>query len=521
MKSKLERVCRSCSASHIVTKSPLSHPQTVNILDAQLAEIGGRLRVKIFDCENTLSHGTLINDIWSSHRSNYQTWPSVRFALAGLHFWDYFNYLPPKGSCGVAAYIEALKSTSSQTKLAYSKNENLHILSLTHYDLESSQSLCQWNMAALHEGTDWLSDVIKIKASKSVPGESVFKFCVEIDRHAPWQWEFLSNEPSDESQVKLNIIWGPSDTVRGKCAGSSVSMDLLGEISSEQLEESKTANWPYGECRKESAGKKFVPYTNSCYEASRELSTLRRYKILARYENLPDTLSKLVWKLYASYDLIGGNSSTARKSDEVEVTAVFPKDSERCELQLNGDKVAVEFDSRYVDAFLTRTRIHKYTEIDLFRVFSSTCVITPDTIKSAYNTFYAFAENKEVILLGQCYDEKPRLALTASNSLHGINLNLTDESGTIQITAGKDNKGTLYNATSHVHLQSDHVFHTLGTKKIKTSTGAIDIFLPNIFLYMHWTKEQVLLFFPNHVLEFSCGICTLDRPNVDGLYEKL
>lgn len=88
-------------------------------------------------------------------------------------------------------------------------------------------------------------------------------------------------------------------------------------------------------------------------------------------QQLPDSLSRLVWKLYALYDLIGGNSSTARKSDEVAVTAVFPKDSEHCELQLNGDKVSIEFDSRYVDAFLIRTRIHKYTEIDLFRVFSS------------------------------------------------------------------------------------------------------------------------------------------------------
>lgn len=233
----------------------------------------------------------------------------------------------------------------------------------------------------------------------------------------PWQWEFLSSEPSDSSRIKLNIVWGPSDTAKGKCVGSSVSMDLLGEVSDEQLKESESANWPYGECRRESAGKKFVPYTNSCYEASKELSTLRRYKIVAQYKNvscvkrfqknkqtnkqfvflahgfsiffvcvfnkhrnnlylmqkqqLPDSLSKLIWKLYASYDLIGGNSSNARKSDEVAITASFPKESEHCELELNGDRVAVEFDSRYVDAFLTRTRIHKYTELDLFRMFSS------------------------------------------------------------------------------------------------------------------------------------------------------
>jgi len=57
--------------------------------------------------------------------------------------------------------------------------------------------------------------------------------------------------------------------------------------------------------------------------------------------------------------------------------------------------------------------------------------------------------------------------------------------------------------------------------RIKTGGEAIDILLPNIILYIHWTQEQILLSFPNHVLDFSCGICTLDHSNVDRLYEKL
>jgi len=68
-----------------------------------------------------------------------------------------------------------------------------------------------------------------------------------------------------------------------------------------------------------------------------------------------------------------------------------------------------------------------------------------------------------VILLGQCYDDNPRVALTATNSMYGININLTDESGIIRIVADM-NKVTLYNATSSIKLQSDYVFHTLGTK---------------------------------------------------------
>ncbi|KAG5348235.1 PAXB1 protein, partial [Acromyrmex charruanus] len=520
VRSKLNRVCRSCSVSHTVVKSPSSDLQTVNILNVGLPELGGRLQVKIFDCESMISYETLINDIWSFHRSNYQTWPSMKFVLIGLHFLDYFTFVPPKGSCGLAAYIEALKFGPSQTKLEYIKSENRHILSLTHHDLQSSQVLHQWNLAGLYEATSWLSDVIKFKATKIVPNERVLKFCVEAERHMPWQWEILSNEPSESYRIKLNFIWGLSDTVKGKCSGSSLSINLIGEISSKQLEESKRASWPYGECKNESEGKRIVPYTNSCYEVSKEMSTLRKYKILAQHENLPESLSKLVWKLYALYDLIGGNSSIARKSDQLAITAIFPKDSNVGELQLNGDKVAIEYNSHFIDLFLTRMRIHKYMEIPLFRMFSSACIITLDSIKSAYNTVYSFAKNSEVILLGQCYDENPRFVLTAANGVYGINVNLTDESGTTRIMADKD-RGILYNATSSIQLQSDYAFHKLGTKKIKMGDKAIDILLPNLFLYMRWTQQQVLIFFSNHVLEFSCGICTLDHPNIDRLYEKL
>lgn len=70
--------------------------------------------------------------------------------------------------------IFIILSVFYQTRLEYLKNENRHILSLTHNDLQTSQIL-QWNIAALYETTSWLSDVIKLKATKIVPGERIFK----------------------------------------------------------------------------------------------------------------------------------------------------------------------------------------------------------------------------------------------------------------------------------------------------------------------------------------------------------
>lgn len=49
------------------------------------------------------------------------------------------------------------------------------MLSLTRRNVESSQLLQQWNLAGLYEITSWMSDMIKIKATKIVPGEKVLK----------------------------------------------------------------------------------------------------------------------------------------------------------------------------------------------------------------------------------------------------------------------------------------------------------------------------------------------------------
>lgn len=38
----------------------------------------------------------------------FSIWPFLEFALTALHFLDYCTYVPPKGSCGIAAYINTI-----------------------------------------------------------------------------------------------------------------------------------------------------------------------------------------------------------------------------------------------------------------------------------------------------------------------------------------------------------------------------------------------------------------------------
>ncbi|XP_076394577.1 vitellogenin isoform X2 [Megachile rotundata] len=367
VKSKLNQVCSTCPELYIVTKLPAHKLKEKDLFQMELAELGGKIYVKLFDCENIISREKLVRDVFSSHHDNYHIWPFLQFAFTALHFLDYYTYIPPKGSCGLAAYISTIDTTHTQVRFEYMKGLSHHMLSLTHREVESSQLLQQWNLAILYEITSWMSDMIKIKATKITPGQKVLKFCLEAEKEIPWEWEFLSTKPSDPATISLNIVWGLSDTAKGKCSGSSITLNLLGEISKEQLEDAKQAKWPYEECRKQSEGKHYTPYSDACYETSRELSTLRKYQIIAQHENIPESLMRLAWKFRAFYDFIGGNSSSDSVSKEFVVTAKFPKDSDTGELSLNSDKVAIEYNYNFIDYFLTRTGIHKYLDLSIVK----------------------------------------------------------------------------------------------------------------------------------------------------------
>lgn len=49
------------------------------------------------------------------------------------------------------------------------------MLSLTNRELNSQRILYQWNLAALYDTTSWISDSLKIKATKITPDEKIMK----------------------------------------------------------------------------------------------------------------------------------------------------------------------------------------------------------------------------------------------------------------------------------------------------------------------------------------------------------
>lgn len=84
---------------------------------------------------------------------------------------------------------------------------------------------------------------------------------------------------------------------------------------------------------------------------------------------MPQNLINLAWKFRAFYDLIGGNSSSDSSSKKFIVTATFPKELDTGELSLNNDEVVIEYNYNIIDYFLTRTRIHKYMDLSIFKAF--------------------------------------------------------------------------------------------------------------------------------------------------------
>ncbi|KAK2579022.1 hypothetical protein KPH14_002816 [Odynerus spinipes] len=520
--TKLKEICSKCPISYTVRKPlPTSELEVMNLFEFAFPELGGQIYTKIFDCENAISREKIVTDILLSHQANYRIWPGMKVILVAVHLLDYFTYVPPKGSCGLAAYVEPYNSLEkTQVKLEYVKSGKNHMLSLTNRELQSQRVLCQWNFAILYEITSWISDSLKIKATKITPDTKITKFCVEVNREMDWEWDFLNTNPTSPSKLNLNLVWGPSHTAKGKCSGSSVVLNLVGELSKTQLEESQKEKWPYKQCQKELEIRNYIPYTDACYETSKELSTLRKYQFFLKYENLPEPLSNIVWKLRAAYDLIGGNSSYTKNSGQFFVSAVFPKESDNGELELDADKMTIRYDSNLVDKFLIRTRIHKYMDSVLFRSFFSTCIIEPSIIQSIYNTTIAFDSHKNILLLGQCYDDNPRFALRASKTNSGItNIFINDETGLIKIIPYQRG-GRIYNDTSYVPLEK-YVFQRAGPKQIRLHDESVDILFPNILLFMHWTQQQVLLFLPTYLTEFSCGMCTVHSPNTVNFYEEL
>ncbi|KAG8040663.1 hypothetical protein G9C98_002659 [Cotesia typhae] len=392
---KLKAICQHCPSLYTVKKYPHEDLQNAVVLNSVLSELGRQLQVKVFDCDREIAQDELFNDIWSSHRS-------AKLLLLGIHFLDYFSYVPPRGSCGVALYIEPSNIQPSEVKLEFAKSGKNYVLSLTRSELGSLKVLQQWNFAALYESKTWVSDSLKIKASRTEPGEKVMKVCVEIERIMPWTWDYFSLKPSDQASINLNIIWGLAETAKGKCSGSSLFLNMVGEVSKDQIEESKKDKWPYNQCRRQSSG---------------------------------------------------------------------------------------------------------------------FCVITPDMIQSAHNVTRRIEKGREFLVLGQCYDENPGFALTAISSNEGVTLNINDDSNNLKIAP--ENGGTVYNFTDQLPLTKDFEWNFVNDKRFRLDKNSVHILLSNNIPFIHFTKDQILIFFPNYIQEFTCGVCTARRFDDLDLYEKI
>lgn len=90
--------------------------------------------------------------------------------------------------------------------------------------------------------------------------------------------------------------------------------------------------------------------------------------------------------------------------------------------------------------------------------------MTPDSIRTIHNVSYPLRDKGEVLLLGQCYSEDPRYAITVQNNLHGVNVNIYDEIDTVRIVPNQIG-ATLYNNSINIPLPQSFMFHSFGSKK--------------------------------------------------------
>ncbi|XP_011307083.1 uncharacterized protein [Fopius arisanus] len=518
-KRKMSEICSKCSLRHTVRKGGDMLQDKV-VFETIVPELGGRLQFKVFDCEKQVSSSDLLSDILSHHHSNHHSLTAARIPLMGIHLLDYLTYVSPSGSCGLSFYIEPVNIQPSEVRLEALKNGNRYMLSLTRSELESREILQQWTVAGLYESISWLSDTVKIKASKTVSSDRVFKFCVKIDRLIPWSWDLLSTKHSEPASLDIQMVWGYADSAQGKCTGSSLSMNLAAEVSEEQIEESKEDVWPYKQCRQQSYEKNIVPYTPACYEASRELSTLRRYQIFVSYENLPDEMMGLLRRMRALYDVIGGNSSYVRSDNQFVIVATFPKDPTEATMSVNRNQVPIQYDRDLVDSILARTRLHRYIDNIVRRALFSFCSVTRESIISTRNATKSTENDREYLALGHCNDRNPGFALTVKIQEAGLFLMIYDALDNVTIIPEGDGV-VISNYEKKVMISRNFEWTGLNSKRFRMDRQSVHVFLSNILTFVHYTQDQILLFFPNYIQEFACGVCTASSFDDDGMYERL
>lgn len=84
-------------------------------------------------------------------------------------------------------------------------------------------------------------------------------------------------------------------------------------------------------------------------------------------------------------------------------------------------------------------------------------------VSSSYNISNKLEKNQEMLILGHCYDEYPRLSISAINTGNDINLIVNDESDDLTIKSFKMG-GALYNHTSPLKIDRNYQFVSLGAK---------------------------------------------------------
>lgn len=57
--------------------------------------------------------------------------------------------------------------------------------------------------------------------------------------------------------------------------------------------------------------------------------------------------------------------------------------------------------------------------------------------------------------------------------------------------------------------------------RVRLDDKLVDVLLSEFQIFIRWTQEHVLLFYPNFIQEFTCGLCTSLHSNTDDLYKKI
>lgn len=562
----LKASCPTCEAATVISKGA-EFRGTREIGIPKLTRFnyleGVKRGAKFFDCERPHSKYATFKKLakyFSEDNKNTGGLLFWRIMLGLQHMRDAIFLSPTTESCGLKSFFIQDKTAKSilerlegQVRLmSYTPDPNgklglkVQVKSSLNfkYGGPEPQSRTLDILSGLQ--TAGITDKRDIKLRILAKDEKTKKsgvLCIDIQAQNKKANDFLSyqgeNEPSYERNIK--VTWGPEPEGKNACPTTAafIKASRKARRSQEQVEESRSDNWPYKQCNEQTNSKDWpgttTPSTHECMQAAIDQTNLRESNITIDYKI--DIESRNRWRKPAialaafllPYWEEGSSTAAAHGHAHHVETKGDPEYAEgKLEIDVSASKTKPVLDIHFHGSQGQEEHFHNVDLASLpgplrprpvfsrfspyyYNLFQSGilgyCVHSP----SAVITFDNYTYNTELsdcptLLAGDC-DDKPRFAIL-SKKLGGDKVGVIIHIGDQKIefndlnTAKINGKDVPITESVYADPEEEKLY-----KFMRFNPTYVALVSEKLSLYVGYTGNYVTVTAGSRYRATSCGLC--------------